>query len=107
MRESFANLSVATRKLARGEGTLGKLLTDDGLYTQAEEAVASLHQTADTIEDISADLHHGEGTLGKMLTDDSLYREAQDAVRSVQRATQGVEDQAPISVLSTMASSLF
>jgi phospholipid/cholesterol/gamma-HCH transport system substrate-binding protein len=107
MRESFGNMSIATGKLARGEGTLGKLLHDDGLYTQAEEAIASLNRTADTIEDISADLRQGEGTLGKMLTDDSLYREAQDAVRTVQRATQGVEDQAPISVLSTFASSLF
>jgi len=107
MRESFGNISLATRKLARGEGTLGKLLSDDGLYTQTEEAIASLHQTADTIADISADLRQGEGTLGKMLTDDSLYREAQDAVRTVTRATQGVEDQAPISVLSTLASSLF
>lgn len=107
MRASFDNISIVTERLARGEGTLGRLLEDDRLYLQAEQTLASLHQTADAMEEISAGLRDGEGTLGKMLTDDSLYHEAQDAVRSVQRATQGVEDQAPISVLSTFASSLF
>lgn len=107
MRESFGNITIVTGKLARGEGTLGRLLSDDGLYSETEQAIASLHATADTFEDISYGLRQGEGTLGKMLTDDSLYREAQEAVRTVQRATQGVEDQAPISVLSTFASSLF
>jgi len=39
--------------------------------------------------------------------EEKIDRETQEAVRTVQRSTQGVEDQAPISVLSTFASSLF
>ena len=107
VRESFDTINLVAQRLARGEGTLGKLLTDDGLYTQAEQAIASLHETAGTFEEVSAGLRDGEGTLGKLLTDESLYRETQEAVRGVTRATQGVEDQAPISVLSMFASSLF
>ncbi len=107
VRASFDTINLVAQRLERGEGTLGKLLTDDGLYTQAEEAIASLHETAGAFEDVSANLRDGQGTLGKLLTDESLYRETQEAVRGVTRATQGVEDQAPISVLSMFASSLF
>ena len=58
-------------------------------------------------EEITANLRAGEGTVGKALTDDSLYNEAQDTLRTVNRATQSVEDQAPISILGTIATSLF
>jgi hypothetical protein len=49
----------------------------------------------------------GQGTLGRLLTDDGLYDQAESALQGVTRATQGVEDQAPISVLSTLITTIF
>jgi phospholipid/cholesterol/gamma-HCH transport system substrate-binding protein len=60
------NLADLTSGLLAGEGTAGRLVTDDALYRRLVELSASL----DTV--LSA-VNSGEGTLGKLLRDDSLY----------------------------------
>ena len=108
VQQSVQDLGRVASDLADGKGTLGKLLTqDDGLYDQVRDTMASLEATSRNAEEITANLRAGEGTVGKALTDDSLYNEAQDTLRTVNRATQSVEDQAPISILGTIATSLF
>jgi len=52
-------------------------------------------------------VRNGEGTLGRIVTDDGLYQDAQSAVRGLERASAGIEDQSPISVLSTLVTTLF
>jgi phospholipid/cholesterol/gamma-HCH transport system substrate-binding protein len=49
-----------------GKGTLGKLTTDDALYTNLRDASAS-------IRDASAKLDSNQGTAGKLFTDPALY----------------------------------
>jgi hypothetical protein len=71
------------------------------------ETVDSLQETAANAQEITETLRAGEGTLGKALADDSLYVEAHDTLRSVNRATQSIEDQAAISLLGTIVTSLF
>lgn len=86
---------VAVRE---GRGTLGRLITDDSLYTvlthmvasgdtmlnqasgaidditQASVAIASAAQEASvTIQEMTEGVRRGEGTLGKFVTDDSVY----------------------------------
>ena len=108
VRRSVEDLGQVTTALARGEGTLGKLLQEDGgLYEQVRETVDSLQVTARNAQEITDALRAGEGTLGKALTDDGLYAEAEDTLRTVNRATQSVEDQAAISLLGTIVTSLF
>jgi phospholipid/cholesterol/gamma-HCH transport system substrate-binding protein len=108
VQQSVQDLGRVANGLAEGRGTLGKLLTeDDGLYEQMRETVDSLSVTARNAEEITENLRAGEGTVGKALTDDSLYTEARDTLRTVNRATQSVEDQAPISLLGTIVTSLF
>ena len=108
VQQSVQDLGRVASDLADGKGTLGKLLTqDDGLYDQVRDTMASLEATSRNAEELTANLRAGEGTVGKALTDDSLYNEAQDTLRTVNRATQSVEDQAPISILGTIATSLF
>lgn len=108
VQQSFQDIGRLTSSLAGGEGTLGKLVTrDDGLYEQMRATVDSLQVTAENAAEITASLRAGEGTLGRVLTDDSLYDEAQDTVRGANRALQAVEDQAPLSVLGTLVTTLF
>jgi phospholipid/cholesterol/gamma-HCH transport system substrate-binding protein len=104
----MADLQKVSDRLARGEGDLGRLVNSDGaLYDDAREAVARLNVTATNLEEISTQVRNGEGTLGRFMTDDSLYQDAQSAMRGLDRATASVEDQSPISVLSTLITSLF
>jgi len=104
----MADLQKVSDRLARGEGDLGRLVNSDGsLYDDAREAVARLNVTATNLEEISTQVRNGEGTLGRIMTDDSLYQDAQSAMRGLDRATTTIEDQSPISVLSTLITSLF
>jgi len=108
VRRSVQDLGQVTHALAEGEGTLGKLLHQDGgLYAQVRETVDSLQVTARNAQEITDALRAGEGSLGKALTDDGLYAEAQDTLRTVNRATQSVEDMSAISLLGTIVTSLF
>jgi phospholipid/cholesterol/gamma-HCH transport system substrate-binding protein len=108
VRQSVQDIGQVARHIAEGESTLGKLATqDDGLYDQVRETVGNLNETARNAEEITAGLRAGEGTIGKALTDEGLYDEAQDTLRTVNRATQSVEDQSAISLIGTIATSLF
>jgi phospholipid/cholesterol/gamma-HCH transport system substrate-binding protein len=64
--EILRNLREITDRLARGEGSLGALLTEGDL-------VASLTKTSKNIEELSNQLREGKGTLGRLLQDDSTY----------------------------------
>lgn len=58
-----ADVREVTGRIARGEGTVGKLLSsDDAVYRK-------LDATLDNAAQIAGRLNAGEGTLGKLLTD--------------------------------------
>ena len=61
--ESLKNLA---QKIEKGEGTLGKLLTDDAMY---DELKATLADISSSIGKLSS----SEGTLGKLLSDKEVY----------------------------------
>ena len=108
VRQAVQDIGQVTHDLSEGRGTLGKLIREDGgLYAQVRETVDHLNEWARNAEEITASLRDGQGTIGKALTDDTLYSTGVDALRSMNRATQSVEDQAAISVLGTIVTSLF
>ncbi len=130
----FSNLSDVTLKLKNGQGTLGKLLTDDTLYTQ-------LSQTGENVNQLVTSVRKGDGTLGKLMTDDALYRETTGAMtdlhqvlskinrgegtigkvvnddslvknakltlQKLDKATESIEDQGPLSIIGIAAGALF
>src|SRR5881409_3504865 len=108
VQQAVQDIGQVTHDLSEGRGTLGKLIREDGgLYAQVRETVDHLNESARNAEEITASLRDGQGTIGKALTDDTLYSTGVDALRSMNRATQSVEDQAAISVLGTIVTSLF
>lgn len=62
--ENLAKLSDSVTSiadgLAKGEGTIGKLLKNDAIYNN--------------LEGLTEKLNKGEGTFGKFLTDDTVYK---------------------------------
>ena len=108
VRQSVQDLGKVADDLSQGRSTLGKLMTqDDGLYSQMRETVDNLTVATRNAQEITDDLRAGQGTLGKALADDTLYNESIDTLRTANRAAQSVEDQAPISLLGTIVTSLF
>ncbi|WP_432822225.1 MlaD family protein [Trichloromonas sp.] len=72
-RDSIVNaaskLDSVLHKIDRGEGTLGRIVNDPGLYVEIEKTVAELNG-------LLVRLDKGEGTLGKLMTDSSLFDDA-------------------------------
>jgi len=108
MSTNFMDLS---KKLEKGEGSLGKLLQDDTLYNEAKKtltqlgsAVESLNKTLfsdqnrldrivnnfDTMSknfsSLSDRLEKGEGSLGKLLKDDTLYDDAKKTMADLRES---------------------
>lgn len=95
-----SQLSELTRGILAGEGTLGRLVTDDELYVGLSGVAASmdtllsaaskphgpvmrmleddslyqsLRRTVAALDSTTARVARGEGTVGRLLADDSLY----------------------------------
>jgi phospholipid/cholesterol/gamma-HCH transport system substrate-binding protein len=87
---TIANLKTTSDRIVQGQGTVGKLINEDTLYTTALTTVSNLQDTATNVQDIAGEardllsnanytvtqINTGHGTLGKLLTDDTLYNEA-------------------------------
>lgn len=73
---TIRDLDRITGRLARGEGTLGRLLTDEALYAQMVHATTTL---AATLREINA----ADGTLGRLIHDPALYHELHGAIARV------------------------
>jgi phospholipid/cholesterol/gamma-HCH transport system substrate-binding protein len=70
---SFRNIAA---RIEKGEGTLGKLVTDEALYKDLREASSGIAKLARKI-------NSGEGTLGRLVADPGLYDELRGAARSL------------------------
>lgn len=79
-----AKLSSIAAKLEKGEGTLGKLLTEEGIYNK-------LDSTLDSLDKVTQRLEKGEGTIGKLLTDEKAYNQITTALEGLSNATSRIE----------------
>jgi phospholipid/cholesterol/gamma-HCH transport system substrate-binding protein len=97
-RDAFSQMEDIGGKVMRGEGTLGKLITDETVYQNArktvetaKEAAESAKKAVETLKNVSESIERGEGTLGKLIKDESLYQEAKETLQSVKGITEKVE----------------
>jgi phospholipid/cholesterol/gamma-HCH transport system substrate-binding protein len=97
-KDAFARVEEIGEKVQKGEGTLGKLITDETVYEEAKktvetarEAAESAKQAVDTLKNLSEKIEKGEGTLGKLVSDDSLYQDAKDTIQSIKGIAEKVE----------------
>jgi phospholipid/cholesterol/gamma-HCH transport system substrate-binding protein len=93
--EAISNINVVTRQVAAGEGTVGKLISDQALYNTALAAVSNLQDTATeiraTVADarkVVAEVNAGQGTVGRLIKDDTLYRETTNSMVNLREILQ-------------------
>ncbi|HSK71205.1 MAG TPA: MlaD family protein [Pyrinomonadaceae bacterium] len=60
-------------KANRGEGTLGRIVNDETLYTNLDATVIEARATMSRLQDTIDRINRGEGTAAKLLNDPSLY----------------------------------
>lgn len=83
-KEAFSRMEDIGDKVKKGEGTLGKLITDEAIYKEAKK-------TIETLKNVSEKIERGEGTLGKVINDDSLYQEAKKALETIKNVSEKIE----------------
>ena len=100
-------------KIEKGEGTAGKLLTDEELYKNTSEFMQSVKETSDkaqkiidefqgigtevketvvTIKKIVKKIGKGEGTVGKLIYDEELYNETKKTIKSAKTVSDDAKD---------------
>ena len=79
--ESFKKIA---EKVEKGQGTLGKLITDDRLYKDLMEIAKNLRLIAEKVE-------KGEGTLGKLVKDETLYNNLKNTASNLERVSKRLE----------------
>jgi phospholipid/cholesterol/gamma-HCH transport system substrate-binding protein len=87
-------------QVSAGKGTIGKLLTDETLYSNLADASSSL-------KEIFEKVNKGDGSVGKLINDQEFYRNAKLTLQKLDQATEGLEDSGPLSVLGTIVGKLF
>ena len=97
LNDIIVNMQNVSSNMASGQGTVGKLIADDTLYTTALGAVTSLkgatHQiqtTIDTAKNLLNDITEGKGTLGKLTKDEALYKETTTAMTNLREILQKI-----------------
>jgi len=83
-----------------GQGTLGKLTTDETLFTETTEAMRNLRE-------IMQKINRGQGTVGMLVNDDSFFKNAKLTLQKLEKTTEGLEDQGPLSVIGIAINPLF
>jgi phospholipid/cholesterol/gamma-HCH transport system substrate-binding protein len=93
--KASSDLEALARDIREGRGTLGKLVTDDGLYRDAQGMVRD-------IKSLSNRIQYGPGVVGRLINDPELYYEARRAIRNMNKTAEDVSEATPISTLATI-----
>jgi phospholipid/cholesterol/gamma-HCH transport system substrate-binding protein len=86
--------------ISSGQGTLGKLATDDALYNSTEASMTNLNQ-------ILLKINQGNGTIGRLVNDQEFYKNAKLSLQKLDKAADSLEDTGPLSVIGIIAGRLF
>lgn len=114
---SLEQINQLVADVRAGKGTLGKVVTDDALYTELQAFVASAGRVTQSINEgrgtlgglvrdpaayealrtslqnlqaMTAKINSGEGALGKFLNDEALGRSLSGSVTNVEKITGGL-----------------
>lgn len=79
------NIDGIAEKANKNEGTIGKLLSDPGLYD-------NIHASSGRIDSILAKINQGQGTAGAMVNDDELYQEIKNLIVRVENLVTDIEN---------------
>ena len=81
--QSVAEITKLVTDIRTGKGTVGKLMTDEQLYTD-------LHAFAASAGDLTRGIRNGRGTLGKLVNDPKSANALEASLTNVQRMTDQI-----------------
>jgi phospholipid/cholesterol/gamma-HCH transport system substrate-binding protein len=94
---TISNIQSVSSQIAKGEGTVGKLIFQDSLYTNALGAVTNLQEATAEIKTTIAEarkvvdqINAGQGTVGKLVKDEKLYTETTESMTNLKEILQKI-----------------
>lgn len=87
LHQLLAQANATLHKVQQGQGSLGKLLMDDRLYTELTRALGQVNVLLE-------DLHKTDGTLGKLVKNNEVYQEALHSLQDVRKMVSSVKQNA-------------
>jgi phospholipid/cholesterol/gamma-HCH transport system substrate-binding protein len=130
LKSAMAQIKDITTRLNNGEGTIGKLMTDDKVYNDLQQISANfkevsqrlangegalgklmskddklysdLSSAAASVKQITDSLAKGEGTMGKLIKDDTIYQEAKLTLQDIRAAVDDFRETTPITLFSSV-----
>jgi phospholipid/cholesterol/gamma-HCH transport system substrate-binding protein len=97
---STKEIEALARDIRSGRGTLGKLVSDDELYRNAQALLQDLRS-------VSSSLQSGDGTLSRLINDSEFYYDARRAIRNMSKTAEDVSEATPISTLAIILGTVF
>lgn len=89
------DMKTVTRRLVEGEGTAGKLLADDELYTSLSTTMASIEQVSSNAQALTASLQDFAGELNQpgnlphdLVTDQTTYASLTETVAKLEETSE-------------------
>jgi len=76
LEETSRSLKNVAQGLERGEGTLGKLITDETVYNELNKTLSDIGRAVETISG-------SEGTLAKLLRDEEIYNDLKELITRI------------------------
>lgn len=86
--------------MSEGKGTLGRLMTDEKLYSETTTAMVQL-------KEILLKINGGQGSIGQLVNDPTFLKNVKLTLQKVDKATEGLEDTGPLQVLGTVVGRIF
>lgn len=94
---SISNLQAVSSQIAKGEGTVGRLIFEDLLYntalgavTNLQDATAEIKTTIAEARKVVDDVNAGQGTIGKLVKDEKLYNETTETMTNLKEILQKI-----------------
>ncbi len=84
MDKTFSALSDITERINDGEGTIGQLVNNKGVFDNLDKTVASL-------QDITEKINKGEGTIGKLVNDEETVENLNASLKSIDKSMEGID----------------
>jgi len=95
------SVADASSKISSGNGSLGKIMNDDGkLYGE-------LYGSLKTVRELATQLNNSNGSLGMLLKDRELYDEVLRTVKQIRASVEDFRNQAPAATFGSMALGAF
>jgi len=80
---TLSNMESISGQIASGQGTVGKVIYQEQLYTSALSTVTNLQDAVIQAKQLVSGISSGQGTLGKLATDEALYNSTEASMTNL------------------------